>query len=154
MSGGKFSIRYDRHCGPARTGRIVVALRGPEPPTRRDAGELLDALHELARNGRCQCGEGVVTVFDLRRLVWPSLFSIPDVLGVLRERPLPAAIRDHTVGIALVRGDSAWTGSCVEGLVATISSLLGAEIMPVCASSREEADELLARKVLGERIAS
>lgn len=152
LGGSKFSIRYDRHCGPARSGRIVVAVRGPEPPTRRDAGELMDAFDDLAGDRRCRCSEGVVTVFDLRLLVWPSLFSISDVLGVLRERPLPAAIRDHTVGVALVHAESAWLGSCVESLVTAVSHLLGAEVVPVCASTREEAEELLRRKSLDKRI--
>lgn len=143
LGGDKFSIKYDRHCGPAQAGRILVVAKGSEPPTRCDMGELLDALGDLAESGRCRSSEGVVGVFDMRLLVWPSMFSIPDIVGVLSERSLPAAIRDHTVGVAIVHADSGWLGSCIASLVATISSLLSAEVVPVCASTREEADELL-----------
>lgn len=153
LGGDKFSIKYDRHCGPARAGRILLALKGPDPPIGHDVGELLDSLGDLVKSQRFRSSEGMVGVIDIRLLVWPSVFCIPDLVGILRERSLPAAIRDHTIGIAIVHADSAWLGWSIASLVSMVSHILGAEIVPVCASTCEGADELL-RETLDNRIAA
>jgi hypothetical protein len=139
LGGDKFSIRYDRYCGLAQAGRIFVVVKGLEPPTRFDVGELLNSLDQLAKDRRYQSSEGVIAVLDLRLMIWPSVLSIPHILGVLGERSMPAAIRGNTFGIAIVQAGSAWLGPCIS----LILNLLKSQIVPVCASTPEEADELL-----------
>lgn len=143
LSGDKYSIVYDCLGGPAGRASVVVTPRGTAAPTSHDFDKFLDSVGVLSSSG--QFCSGVVAIFDSTHLVWPSLFSIPQIVSVLRERPPPEVLRDNTQAIVIVHRESRFFQLLVTNLVEIVVALTQPTIIPMFATSQQAAQEVAAR---------
>lgn len=150
--GRTYCLQYSKVSAVEGLGAVTVNPKGVEVPTSADFANFLDDVEEFASQRRARIDGSFVVYFDSTNLVWPSMFSLPQIVAVLRERQPPVILKDRTEAIAIIHRDSHFLTMIVTYLVDIVMALMQPELMPVFATSRDAAENLVIAQIKQQRL--
>lgn len=136
-----YHIAFRQHAGPGSMGRLLIAPRGPSPITDLDVKKFLSDLDDLAAK-QLQMDCTFVCIFDISRIVWPSMMSVPSILRLVAKHKLSEDFKQRTQAFAIVCHRGGW----FEGVIDAIIAIKKAESVPIFAGDLRDAERLLDAK--------